>query len=161
MRSLAEEVVVEVSFVPGFNIEKANKKLKKVYFYLIFEESFGTLIDRVTQSFLFYSIMTKLYYHLEGGRFLNIGQTPVPEAIAWIEIVLLVFIAFLLLVLINKVRKIISLLKEKTTVQPVIETNLPTAAGIPEEDLAVIMAVMAQMLPGVGFANIQIKPVAK
>lgn len=92
---------------------------------------------------------------------MNVGQTPVSETMAWIGISLLAFIALLLLVLIGKVRQLTDLLQEKRTVQPVIETKLADSAGIPEEDLAVIMAVMTQMLPEIGFANIQIKPAAK
>lgn len=92
---------------------------------------------------------------------MNIGQTPVPETMAGIGISLLALIALLLLILIGKVRQLINLLQEKETVQPAFETKLAAAAGIPEEDLAVIMAVMTQMFPEIGYANIQIKPAAR
>lgn len=92
---------------------------------------------------------------------MNIGQMPGPEVLAWIGISLLAFIALLLLILIGKVSRLTGLLQEKKDAQPAIETKLPTDAGIPEEDLAVIMAVMAQILPNVGFANIHIKPAAR
>ncbi len=83
------------------------------------------------------------------------------EITAWIGIALLAFIAVLLLVLIGKARQFIDLFQEQKTVQPAIETNLAAAAGIPEEDLAVIMAVMTQILPEIDFANVQVKPAAR
>jgi hypothetical protein len=92
---------------------------------------------------------------------MNIGQISVTEMMIWIGVSLLAFIASLLLILMRMVKKLISLLQDIKTIQPVTERQLIQNAvtAVPEEDLVVIMAVLAKILPGVNPAAIQIKSV--
>jgi hypothetical protein len=80
------------------------------------------------------------------------------EMIQWLNVSLLGIIALLLLILVGLARRVISLLEPNTIIsQPT--TSAVQAEGVFDEDLAVIMAVMAQKFPGIKNANVQIKPV--
>lgn len=94
---------------------------------------------------------------------MNIEQFVVPENLLLIGVLLLAFIALLLLVLIGLVKKQISLLSDLKSAQPAPINQLAsvTSEGVPEEEVAVITAVVAQMLPGVKIGAIQISPVSK
>ena len=80
----------------------------------------------------------------------------------WIGVSFLAVIAILLLILIGLVKKLINIVQDIRMIRPaaeegqLIETSTP---AIPEEDLAVIMAVMVKMLPGVNLADVEIKAV--
>jgi hypothetical protein len=92
---------------------------------------------------------------------MNIGQIPVTEMMIWIGVSLLALIASLLLILMRMGKKLISLLQDIKAILPVTEGQLikNAVAAVPEEDLAVIMAVLAKILPGVNFASIHIKSI--
>jgi hypothetical protein len=80
------------------------------------------------------------------------------EMIQWLNVSLLGIIALLLLILVGLARRVIALLEPNTIIsQPT--TSAVQAEGVFDEDLAVIMAVMAQKFPGIKNANVQIKPV--
>jgi hypothetical protein len=86
------------------------------------------------------------------------------EIMQWLYISLLGIIAILLMILIGQVRRVIALLDEHKDFKftaagypsaiPAMQTE-----GVFEEDLAVIMAVMAKKFPEIQNANIQVRPV--
>lgn len=92
---------------------------------------------------------------------MQIGQIIDAETMILIGILLLGVIAVSLLILIGMVKKLISLNSEMNVARSVNEKRLlpELDSKIPEEDLAVIMALMTKMLPGVSFADMKIKRV--
>lgn len=94
---------------------------------------------------------------------MNMEQLIIPENLMLISVLLLALIALLLIILIGLVRKQISLLSDLKSAQPTPANQLAsvTSDSVPEEEVAVITAVITQMLPGVKIGAIQISPVSK
>ena len=87
------------------------------------------------------------------------------EMMQWLDISLLGIIALFLLILIGLAGRVIALLKElkdiksATDYQSAAPACRDEEASVFEEDLAVIMAIMAQKYPALKDAAIQVRPV--